>query len=65
VRDFRSAALKRYVRVTANATHGMATIWDLDVLIWAVSQINEGLCPPSWGKGLSPNKRFTYRAALE
>jgi plasmid replication initiation protein len=30
----------RYVRVTANATHGMATIWDSDVLIWAVSQVN-------------------------
>jgi plasmid replication initiation protein len=36
----------QYVRVTANATHGMATIWDMDILIWAVSQItaaiNEG-----------------------
>lgn len=27
------------IRVEANAEHGMATIWDADVLIWAASQI--------------------------
>jgi plasmid replication initiation protein len=30
-----------YVRVTANAEMGMATIWDADILIWAASQIND------------------------
>jgi plasmid replication initiation protein len=34
---------ERFVTVTANAAHGMATIWDLDVLIWAVSQINDAI----------------------
>ena len=28
-----------HVRVTADAEHGMATIWDADVLIWVASQI--------------------------
>ena len=27
------------IRVEAVAEHGMATIWDADVLIWAASQI--------------------------
>ena len=31
------------VKVTANAEHGMATIYDADILIWAVSQIRESL----------------------
>lgn len=31
----------RWVRVTANSLHGMATIWDLDVEVWCVSQLNE------------------------
>jgi plasmid replication initiation protein len=30
-----------YVRVTANAELGMATIWDADILIWAASHIND------------------------
>jgi plasmid replication initiation protein len=29
------------IRVEAVAEHGMATIWDADVLIWAASQIVE------------------------
>lgn len=28
------------LEVSPNVTHGMATIWDFDVLIWAASQIN-------------------------
>jgi plasmid replication initiation protein len=32
---------ENYIRVTANAEHGMATIWDADVLIWAASQLTE------------------------
>jgi plasmid replication initiation protein len=30
-----------YIRVTANTEHGMATIWDADILIWAASQLTE------------------------
>jgi plasmid replication initiation protein len=33
----------QFVQVTANAEHGMATIWDMDVLIWAVSQVNNAV----------------------
>ena len=29
------------IQVEATAEHGMATIWDADVLIWAASQIVE------------------------
>jgi len=32
---------ENYIRVTANTEHGMATIWDADILIWAASQITE------------------------
>jgi plasmid replication initiation protein len=41
--EWRSSNGERYVRVTANATHGMATIWDFDVILWAVSQLNEAV----------------------
>ena len=37
--DFRAGAIT--IRVEAVAEHGMATIWDADVLIWAASQIVE------------------------
>lgn len=37
--DFRSGAVT--VRVEGMAEHGIATIWDADVLIWAASQIVE------------------------
>jgi plasmid replication initiation protein len=37
--DFRAG--KIIIRVEAVAEHGMATIWDADVLIWAASQIVE------------------------
>jgi plasmid replication initiation protein len=32
---------ENYIKVTANTEHGMATIWDADILIWAASQITE------------------------
>jgi plasmid replication initiation protein len=35
--DFRAGAIS--IRVEATSEHGMATIWDADVLIWAASQI--------------------------
>jgi plasmid replication initiation protein len=34
---------ENFIRVTANEEHGMATIWDADILIWAASQITEAL----------------------
>ena len=37
--DFKAGAVA--IRVEAVAEHGMATIWDADVLIWAASQIVE------------------------
>src|SRR5262245_42533850 len=37
--DFRSGAIM--VRVEGTAEHGIATVWDADVLIWAASQIVE------------------------
>jgi len=37
--DFKAGAVK--IRVEAVAEHGMATIWDADILIWAASQIVE------------------------
>lgn len=33
----------RWVRVTANPRYGMATIYDLDLVLWAVSQLNEAV----------------------
>lgn len=35
--DFKAGAIT--IRVEATPEHGMATIWDADVLIWAASQI--------------------------
>src|SRR5213592_3543688 len=37
--DFHAGTIK--IRVEAVQEHGMATIWDADVLIWAASQIVE------------------------
>src|SRR5262249_58908425 len=37
--DFRMGQVA--IRVEATAEHGMATIWDADVLIWAASQLVE------------------------
>lgn len=53
--EWRSPDGERFVNVTANAASGMATIWDMDVLIWAVSQINEAI---STGREVSPVLRF-------
>lgn len=45
--DFHSGDVR--IRVEGTAEHGIATIWDADILIWAASQITEaldaGLCP--------------------
>lgn len=39
-----------YVRVSPNKDHGIATIWDADILIWAATQITEAL-----DRGLKPS----------
>ena len=48
--DFRSGNIT--IRVEGTAEHGIATIWDADVLIWAASQIVEardaGIRPSRW-----------------
>jgi len=41
--EWTSADGKRWCRVSANATHGMATIFDLDIIMWAVSQLNQAV----------------------
>ena len=46
---------RHFVAVTANTAHGMATIWDLDVLIWGVSQINDAI---ETERGVSRTLRF-------
>jgi plasmid replication initiation protein len=69
------------IRVEAVAEHGMATIWDADVLIWAASQIVEardaGLCTSRLmaarpreiltftGRGTSARDYHRLKAALD
>lgn len=44
---------ENYIKVTANEEHGMATIWDADILLWAASQITEAL-----DRGLKTSRFF-------
>ena len=53
--EWRSQDGKRWVRVTANATHGMATIWDLDVILWCVSHLNEQV-----ERGVEPGRTIRF-----
>ncbi len=69
------------IRVEGTQEHGIATIWDADVLIWAASQIVEardaGLRPSRWiratpyeilrfiGRGTSLNDYQRLKAALD
>jgi plasmid replication initiation protein len=46
------------IRVEATPQHGMATIWDADVLIWAASQIVDAR---DRGPHLSPDGRDAVR----
>src|SRR5919199_6583540 len=39
--DYHSPDGKLWIKVSPHQDHGMATIWDADVLIWATSQIVE------------------------
>ena len=52
--DFRMNEIA--IRVEAVAEHGMATIWDADVLIWAASQIVEAR-----DAGLRPSRLMAAR----
>jgi plasmid replication initiation protein len=77
--DFRSGGVT--VRVEGTQEHGIATIWDADILIWAASQIVEardaGICPSRWmhatpyeilrfiGRGTSLRDYQRLKAALD
>src|SRR5690625_3966992 len=49
--DFRSGNIT--IRVEGTAEHGIATIWDADILIWAASQIVEAR-----DAGIQPSRRM-------
>lgn len=49
--DFRADRIS--IRVEAVAEHGLATIWDADLLIWAASQVVEAR-----DRGLAPSRRL-------
>lgn len=77
--DFRSSGVT--VRVEGTQEHGIATIWDADILIWAASQIVEardaGIRPSRWmqatpyeilrfiGRGTSLRDYQRLKAALD
>ncbi|HBP5136756.1 TPA: replication initiator protein A [Pseudomonas aeruginosa] len=77
--DFRSGGVT--VRVEGTQEHGIATIWDADILIWAASQIVEardaGIRPSRWmhatpyeilrfiGRGTSLRDYQRLKAALD
>ena len=48
---------ENYLKVTANEEHGIATIWDADILIWAASQITEAL-----NRGMKTSRFFHLSA---
>jgi len=48
---------ENYVKVTGNEEHGIATIWDADILIWAASQITEAL-----DRGMKTSRFFRLSA---
>ena len=59
--DFRSGAVT--IRVEAVPEHGLATIWDADILIWAASQIVEARdrgAPTSRLMAATPYEILTY-----
>lgn len=59
--DFRMGEIA--IRVEAVPEHGMATIWDADVLIWAASQIVEARdrgCRPSRLMAATPYEILTF-----
>jgi plasmid replication initiation protein len=74
--DFRAGAIS--IRVEAVPEHGMATIWDADVLIWAASQIvltgcatcsprdnRRERCACTWTQGCSADRWAAVAIVLE
>jgi plasmid replication initiation protein len=63
--DFKAGSVK--IRVEAVPEHGMATIWDADVLIWAASQIVEAPYEilNFIGRGVSLRNYDRLKAALD
>ncbi|NYT80299.1 replication initiator protein A [Alcaligenaceae bacterium] len=77
--DFRNGNVT--IRVEGTAEHGIATIWDADILIWAASQIvqarDAGITPSRWirakpyeilrfiGRGTSLRDYQRLKAALD
>lgn len=53
--EWTSADGRAWVRVTANQTFGMASIWDLDIVLWAISQLNEAV-----EQGLSTSPTISF-----
>lgn len=45
-----------FIRVSPNKDHGIATIWDADILIWAATQITEAL-----DRGLKPGPIISFQ----
>jgi plasmid replication initiation protein len=56
--NYKSPDGKLWVKVSAHQDHGMATIWDADVLIWAASQIAE-----AQRQGRKPSRVLAFKAA--
>lgn len=44
-----------FVRVSPNSEYGIATIWDADILIWAATQVTEGI-----DRGLEPHQTLSF-----
>ena len=45
-----------YVRVSPNTDHGIASIWDADILIWAATQLREAL-----DRGEPASRKLTFQ----
>jgi plasmid replication initiation protein len=55
--EYTSPDGKTWVKVSANPEYGMATIWDFDILIWAMSQIVEVA-----NRGQMPGRAIRFHA---
>jgi plasmid replication initiation protein len=55
--DYRSPDGKIWIKISPHQDHGMATIWDADVLIWATSQLLE-----AQRQGKPVSRVITFRA---
>src|SRR5512144_984733 len=53
--EYTSPDGKTWVKVYPHPAFGMATIWDFDILIWAMSQIVEGV-----NRGQTPSRAIRF-----